>query len=202
MSPNHARRERFEQVVRSIVRKTVRKVARSAVRRSQDHVQGIAEAVGVDPARAQQWFDRGARWLDARMADDATRQRGPKVDDAPPPPGPKVDEAPPPPGPKADDTPPSPLSRVVSGPPPAAGPHTRYTPTAEQGVALAALDSGRWSVEPDSNALSARGHGPGPSDAIGVFVELRARDWITDEGAVTVAGCDALGRWLDAGDQH
>ena len=50
------------------------------------------------------------------------------------------------------------------------------TPTAEQGEALAALDSERWSVEPGSSALSTHGHGLGPIDAIGLFGELRAHD--------------------------
>jgi hypothetical protein len=70
------------------------------------------------------------------------------------------------------------------------------------GLALAALDSGRWSIEPGSDTLSTHGHGPGPIDAIGLYGELRAHDWITADGTVTVVGRYALERWLAAADRH
>jgi len=79
-----------------------------------------------------------------------------------------------------------------------AGPHPLDLPTEEQGLALAALDSGRWVIEPGTGALSAHGEGPGPNDALGLVRELRARDWIAADGAITLAGRSALGRWLDA----
>jgi hypothetical protein len=78
-----------------------------------------------------------------------------------------------------------------------AGPHPLDLPTAEQGVALAALDSGRWSLEPGTSALVVRGEGPGPSDALGLVRELRVRDWISADGEITLAGRNALRRWLD-----
>ena len=62
---------------------------------------------------------------------------------------------------------------------------------------MAALDSGRWTVEPGADALAAKGDGPGPSDALGIVRELRVRDWVATDGKLTVAGCHALGRWLD-----
>jgi hypothetical protein len=71
-------------------------------------------------------------------------------------------------------------------------------PTEEQGLALAALDSGRWTVEPGSHALAAVGDGRGPSDALGLVRELRSRDWISADGAVTVVGHHALRRWVEA----
>ena len=71
-------------------------------------------------------------------------------------------------------------------------------PTEEQGLALAALASGRWTVEPGSNTLVADGGGPGPRDALGLVGELRARDWIAADGGVTLVGSHALSRWLDA----
>lgn len=77
------------------------------------------------------------------------------------------------------------------------GPHPLNTPTAEEGAALAALDSGRWMVEPGSNRVSSRGHGPSPSGAVGLG-ELHSRDWVTTVGGLTVAGRHALGRWLAA----
>jgi hypothetical protein len=79
-----------------------------------------------------------------------------------------------------------------------AGPHPLDLPSDDQGLALAALSSGRWTVEPGSGALSAHGEGPGPSDAIDLARELRARDWMTAEGKLTEVGRHALARWLDA----
>src|SRR5206468_3143944 len=67
---------------------------------------------------------------------------------------------------------------VPFGPPAAedplrnAGPHPLDLPTTEQGTALAALESGRWGIEPGTNALSVHGEGPGPSDALGLVREL------------------------------
>ncbi|HEY8582913.1 MAG TPA: hypothetical protein VIL49_08190 [Capillimicrobium sp.] len=80
----------------------------------------------------------------------------------------------------------------------AAGPHPLDLPTADQGAALAALDSGRWSLEPGTSALVAHGEGPGPRDALGLVRELRVRDWVSIEGTLTITGRHALGRWLDA----
>jgi hypothetical protein len=70
-------------------------------------------------------------------------------------------------------------------------------PTEEQGLALAALESGRWTVEPGTDTLASHGEGPGPSDALGLVRELRARDWIAAEGKLTSAGRHALDRWLE-----
>ena len=90
------------------------------------------------------------------------------------------------------------------GPPPAAedplggaGPHPLDEPTEEQGVALAALESGRWTVEPGTSMLVAHGEGPAPKDALGLVRELRVRDWIDTDGRLTLAGRHALSRWLD-----
>ncbi len=84
-------------------------------------------------------------------------------------------------------------------PPASAGPHPLDLPTAEQGVALAAMDSGRWTVEPGSGALAADGEEPESAEGPGLVDELRARDWITAQGEITPAGRHALSRWLDAG---
>jgi hypothetical protein len=78
-----------------------------------------------------------------------------------------------------------------------AQPHALDLPTDEQGLALAALDSGRWTVEPGSRTLTGRGDGPAPNDALGLVRELHARDWITIDGEVTLVGRHALSRWLD-----
>jgi hypothetical protein len=75
-------------------------------------------------------------------------------------------------------------------------PHPLDTPTDEQGLALAALESGRWTIEPGTSMLVSHGDGPGPNNALGLVRELRVRDWIDADGAVTVAGRRALERWL------
>jgi hypothetical protein len=82
-----------------------------------------------------------------------------------------------------------------------AGPHPLDLPTGDQGLALAALDSGRWRLEPGTSALAVHGEGPGPSDALGLVRELRVRDWTTADGELTLAGRSALMRWLDAAPQ-
>jgi hypothetical protein len=75
-----------------------------------------------------------------------------------------------------------------------AGPHPRAMPTREQGVALAALESGRWRIE--SGAFSVH-DGPGPSEPLGLLRELRVSDWVTADGELTLTGRKALARWLD-----
>ena len=77
-----------------------------------------------------------------------------------------------------------------------ADPHPLDVPTAEQGRALAALDSRRWTIEPGTSMLVSHGDGPAPKNALGLVRELRVRDWIDAEGAVTIAGRRALERWL------
>jgi hypothetical protein len=75
-------------------------------------------------------------------------------------------------------------------------PHPLDVPTDEQGLALAALESGRWTIEPGTSMLVSHGDGPGPDNALGLVRELRVRDWIDGDGAVTVTGRRALERWL------
>lgn len=79
-----------------------------------------------------------------------------------------------------------------------AGPHPRDVPTEEQGLALSALDSGRWKVEPGTNELSSEGEGPSPGERVGLVGELRARDWITANGELTLLGRAALKRWEES----
>jgi hypothetical protein len=77
-----------------------------------------------------------------------------------------------------------------------AEPHPLDLPTQEQGLALAALDSGRWTIEPGTSMLVSHGDGPAPKNALGLVRELRVRDWIDADGTVTLAGRRALERWL------
>jgi len=160
--------ESFEETVRSIVRE----VSRSIERVTQVDLDEVAEAIGVDLVRAREFADSAVGWLRThaeRLGEDGTFWGGGAR-------GAAVDE----------------------NPPASVGPHPLDLPTAEQGVALAAVDSGRWTVKPGSGALVADGGGPGPSEAPGLVDELRARDWITADGEITLAGRHALSRWLDA----
>jgi hypothetical protein len=156
--------ESFEEKVRSIARE----VSRSIERVAQVDIDEIAEAVGVDPARANQWVEGAMGWLRGQA-------EGFDHDAAP------------------WSTRPEPEEELRSS-----GPHPLDLPTSEQGLALAALDSGRWTVEPGSHTIQVHGNGPGPRDPLGLVGELRARDWIAADGEVTLVGHHALSRWLDA----
>jgi hypothetical protein len=75
-----------------------------------------------------------------------------------------------------------------------AGPHPLAMPTPDQGIALAALESGRWRIEAGTFAVH---DGAGPSDPLGLLRELRVSDWVTAEGELTLTGRTALARWLE-----
>jgi hypothetical protein len=168
-------RDSFEEMIRAIARE----VSRSVEDMAHIDLDDIAGSVGVDPERARQWLDGAGQWLRSQTA-------GPQDSAPSPTPEPRMPE---PRKPIASD---DPLS--------SAGPHPLDLPTDEQGLALAALESNRWTVEPGSNALASHGDGPGPNDALGLVRELRVRDWIAADGEVTVVGRHALGRWLAAAD--
>jgi hypothetical protein len=168
MSEDQDGHESFEDAVRSIVREVSGTIERIA------HVDldDVADAIGVDIVRAREMADSAVGWLRARaegLGEDGTF-RGSASDGAP-----------------AEDEPPA-----------NAGPHPLDLPTAAQGMALAAADSGRRTVEPGSDTLTADSERRGVRDRPGLTDELRARDWITADGAITLAGRHALTRWLDA----
>jgi hypothetical protein len=153
------------------MRSIVREVTRSVEGINVD-LDEIAGAMGVDPARAREWVDGAGRFLRSQVGgvgDEVSFGAGWRPN-------------------PAGFT--DPLRR--------AGPHPLDLPTADQGLALSALESGRWTVEPGSNALVADGEGPAPREALGLVGELRARDWIAADGGVTLVGRHALRRWLEA----
>ncbi len=165
--------ESFEEMVRSIAEEVGRSVERMI---EQVDVDEFAGAVGVDPDRAREWVETAGSWLRSRaenLGDEVAARRAAWQRAT-------ADQA------RAED----PLR--------SAAPSALDVPTEEQGLALAALESGRWIVEPGSNALASRGEGTGPSDALGLFRELLVRDWITTDGEVTLVGHRALSRWLDS----
>jgi hypothetical protein len=78
------------------------------------------------------------------------------------------------------------------------GPHPLDVPTEEQGLALSALESGRWKVKPGTHELVAEEGAPDPPESADLVGELRARDWIAASGELTELGHRALRRWSEA----
>jgi hypothetical protein len=157
----------FEETLRALADE----VQRGIQRVQQGDLEDIARSYGVDADRAKAFMDNAGDWLRGQaetFASGAFEQSGPA---------------------RSEDT-------SWADPLRAAGPDPLDTPTDDQGRALAALDSGRWTVEPGTSALAAHGGGPGPSDALGLVRELRVRDWIDADGEVTLVGHAALQRWL------
>jgi hypothetical protein len=171
MSDADPERNSFEDVARALADE----VSRAIERLSEIDIDEIARAAGAEGERARRWIDDLGRWL---------REQGEGWEHGP-----------------------APADRSARGRPTAedplrhAGPHPLDLPTADQGLALAALDSGRWRVEPGTSALAVHGEGAGPSDALGLVREMRVRDWMTADGEITLAGRNALRRWLDAADR-
>lgn len=173
-------REGLGETFRSIAREVGESIERLA---GQADVDEFAGYVGVDPERAREWVESTASWLGSQLehlgeemaarAEHSSEQAAhPQARRQTQP----VDEDP------------------LRG----AAPHPLDVPTEEQGLALAALESGRWTIEPGSNRLVGDADSSPHGDALGVVRELRARDWITTDGRLTLAGKRALGRWLDA----
>jgi hypothetical protein len=171
MSEPDPERSSFEDVARALADE----VSGAIERLSEIDLDEIARAASAEGERARQWIDDLGRWL---REQSGAWEHGPAPADRSTPGRPTGDD---------------PLRH--------AGPHPLDLPTPDQGVALAALDSGRWRVEPGTSALAVHGEGPGPSDALGLVRELRVRDWMTVDGQITLAGRDALNRWLDAADR-
>jgi hypothetical protein len=189
-------RDSFEEMIRAIARE----VSRSVEDMTQEiDLDDIAGSVGVDPERARQWLDGAGQWLRSQTAGPQDSSPSPTPEPRNPEPRnpePRNSEARNSEPRKPDPRRPTPGEDPLSN----AGPHPLDLPTEEQGLALAALASNRWTVEPGSNALASQGEGPGPNDALGLVRELRVRDWIAADGEVTVVGRHALGRWLAAAD--
>jgi hypothetical protein len=171
MSEPDPERRSFEDVARALADE----VSGAIERLSEIDLDEVARAASAEGERARQWIDDLGRWL---REQSGAWEHGPAAADRSTPGRPTGDD---------------PLRH--------AGPHPLDLPTPDQGVALAALDSGRWRVEPGTSALAVHGEGPGPSDALGLVRELRVRDWMTADGQITLAGRHALGRWLDAADR-
>jgi hypothetical protein len=159
----------FEEMLRMLAAELGQYVERAA---DNVDLEDLAGSMGVDPAAARSWIETAGGWLRANTEglgeDLSNRARESRREPS-----------------RAD---------LLAG----AAPRPLDLPTDEQGLALAALDSGRWTVEPGTHALVPRGEGPRPTDALGIALELHVRDWIGADGVLTVAGRHALRRWLDA----
>jgi hypothetical protein len=172
----------FEDRLRAIADE----VSRSVQRISDLDIDELSQRYGVDADRARVFADFAGRWLSERLsADDSSFGPARHGDD---------DSAVGPLDADLDLDLGGTLGPRETGPRSGAGPHPLDLPTDQHGVALSALDSGRWTVRPGSNQLAGTGTGvePAPSDVVG---ELRARDWITAVGTLTLVGRHALGRW-------
>jgi hypothetical protein len=177
-------RENLGETLRSIAREVGESIERLA---GQADVDEFAGYVGVDPQRAREWMESTASWLGSQLEhlgdEMATRaEQAPEHG--------RESQARREPQPVDED----PLR--------GAAPHPLDVPTEEQGLALAALESGRWTVEAGSHRLVGDVDSGPHGDALGLVRELRARDWITADGRLTLAGRRALGRWLDAAESH
>ena len=180
MSDEH---DNFEDRLRAMADE----ISRSLQRMSEVDLEDLAERYGVDADRARTFADAAGRWLSDRLAggDPFFNQSRPDP------------SSPPPSEPDAPATHPG-----IEKPPAGSGPHPLDLPTGPQGLALAALDSGRWTVRPGSNQLAGTGDGPPPPAAAQDLVgDLRARDWITTDGTLTLVGRHALTRWCRAAEE-
>jgi hypothetical protein len=176
------------------VREIADQISRSMQRMADVDLEQLADAYGVDVDRARGLANAAGQWLNDRLAggepffgEGPTRDQGSARQE----PGSNFE----PPQPQTTESPRRPTNR---------GPHPLDLPTDWQGLALSALDSRRWTVRPGSNQLTGTGDGPPPpeaTDAPDLVGDLRARDWITADGGLTLVGRHALARWCRAADK-
>jgi hypothetical protein len=171
--------ESFEERLRAIADE----ISRSMQRISEVDMEELSRRYGVDVDRAREFADAAGQWLSDRFAGgDPLFGQAQHPEDTPA-------------GPPSADLDLEGLAQAEQAQPSSTpGPHPLDLPNDQQGVALSALDSGRWTVRPGSNQLAGTdtGTAPLPSDVVG---ELRARDWISADGTLTLVGRHALGRW-------
>ncbi len=177
--------ESFEDRLRAIADE----VSKSVQRISEVDMDELSQRYGIDAERARAFADAAGQWLNERFSGgdplfgDTQKPAESRVRDSMPE-DLDLDGAT---AAKAEQ------AETSSAP----GPHPLDLPSEQQGLALSALDSGRWTVRPGNSQLAGTGTGadPRPSDVVG---ELRARDWITADGTLTLVGRHALGRWSHA----
>jgi hypothetical protein len=121
MSEDGGHEDRFEAGLRQLAEE----VARSVARLQELDADDIAHAMGVDPDRAREFVEGAGHWL-SDQAESFAREAALWVGGLR---GAVLDR--------------DPLRKP--------GPHPLDLPTAEQGLALSALDSRRWTLEPGSH---------------------------------------------------
>lgn len=167
--------DRFEARLRALAQQLSRSI-------SEVDLDEVADRLGVDPDRVRGAAGAVEDWLSDRANPGeplfSTGPGDPREYD---------------PARSADPGP----HEIPPSPPRADGPHPLDLPTDDQGRALSALASGRWTVRPGSGRLSSAEPpvGPAAPDQADLAGELRARDWITADGTVTLVGREALLRW-------
>ena len=170
----------FEDRVRAIADE----ISRSMQRISEVDMEELSQRYGVDADRARAFADAAGQWLNDRLSTgDPLFGQVKRRDD-------HNTETPP----NADVDLKEPAETGQTRPGSGHGPHPLDLPTDQQGVALSALDSARWTVRPGSNQLAGTGTGGAPV-ASDVVSELRGRDWIMADGTLTLVGRHALARW-------
>lgn len=173
----------FEARVRAIADQ----ISRSMQRIEDVDLEQVAEEYGLDVERARTAANAAGQWLNDRLANDEPLFGGDQAQAH----HTEAHE------PGANLSEPAVRGANPGQRPAHPGPHPLDLPTGQQGLALSALDSGRWAVRPGSNQLAGTGQGAPPeaSDAQDLVSELRARDWITADGTLTLVGRHALTRW-------
>jgi hypothetical protein len=175
----------FEDRLRALAEE----INRSVQRISEVDMEELSQRYGVDADRARAFADAAGRWVSDHLSGGdplfGDVGRGDQGSGGRPVSGDREGEGP------------SVTGAGASGA--GSGPHPLDRASDEQGVALSALDSGRWTVPPGSDQLTGTGTGVAPprSDVVG---ELRARDWITAAGTLTLVGRHALERWCRTGE--
>jgi hypothetical protein len=160
-------------------------ISESVRRMSELDLEELSARYGIDPERARGLADAAGQWLSEHVPSGDPlfgQDRHADPDGAVRSPDPDRDVQT---GQPAGSGPAAPIH----------GPHPLDLPVGRQGVALSALDSGRWTVRPGSSQLVGSDEGPPAPDAADLVSELRARDWITADGGLTIAGRHALARW-------
>lgn len=199
--PDRGRRS-LEETLRAIAEEVTKGAERFASGNLSD-LENLAKASGIDAEPIKQFAEEAGEWLRDQIS--AATESGSDVEPMPAadPTDPR-DAATPPAAaapPANVPTPATPTADDVVAAPRAHGlPHPLDRPTEQQARALAALQSGRWTVEPGTVVLvTSLNRGPGPEDAHALGMELHVRDWVDVDGDLTFTGELALARWAEAG---
>jgi hypothetical protein len=183
MSSDDDRPKSIEETLRAIAAEVTKSAERLASTDLGD-LERLARANGIDPDRARGMANLAGGWLRSQLDGSDIFPTASGSSDRTPTPAPMAPDT-------AEDVTEAPIGVGVPTP--------VDLPTPAQGRALAALDSGRWTVEPGTVTLATQtGLGAQPGDAHALGLALHVRDWVDQDGGLTAAGMHALDRWLDS----